>query len=64
MLDLEKKTIRVARHFLYEGNTAYSRQRLIDALTPYFEDAKINGGCYDYRIICDETNNTPDTIDR
>ena len=63
-LYLERKVFLAGRYFLYEGNTAYTRQRLIDTLTPYFEDAKINGGCYDYRIICDETNNTDDTIDR
>lgn len=63
-LYLEKKTYYAARYFLYEGNTAYTRQRLIDAITPYFENAKINGGLYDYRIVCDESNNTEDTIDR
>lgn len=63
-LYLEKKTYYAARYFLYEGNTAYTRQRLVDTITPYFENAKINGGLYDYRIQCDENNNTSDTIDR
>ena len=63
-LYLERKTFLHGKYFLYEGNTAYTRQRLIDTLTPYFENAKNKGGIYDYRIICDETNNTPDTIDR
>lgn len=63
-LYLERKVFLAGKYFLYQGNTAYTRQRLIDAITPYFEDAKTNGGCYDYRIICDETNNTEDTIDR
>ena len=63
-LYLERKTFLHGKYFLYEGNTAYSRQRLIDTLTPYFEHAKNNGGIYDYRIICDESINTPDTIDR
>ena len=63
-LYLERKTFLHGKYFLYEGNTAYSRQRLVDTLTPYFEHAKNNGGIYDYRIICDESINTPDTIDR
>lgn len=48
---------------MYEGNTAYTRQRLVDALEPYFKSAKVGGGIYDYRIVCDETINTPEVID-
>ena len=61
---LERQAYKVARYFVYEGNTAYTRQRLIDALDPYFKEAKAGGGIYDYRIKCDEGNNTPETIDR
>ena len=63
-LYLEKKTYYAARYFIYEGNTAYTRQRLVDTITPYFENAKINGGLYDYRIQCDENNNDESAIDR
>jgi len=49
---------------VYEGHTAYTRQRLIDALDPYFKEAKNNGGIYDYIIKCDDENNPPDVIDR
>jgi len=61
---LERQAYKVARYFVYEGNTAYTRQRLIDALDPYFKEAKAGGGIYDYKIKCDEGNNTPETIDR
>lgn len=63
-LRLERAAYQVARYFVYEGNTAYTRQRLVDALDPYFKEAKVKGGVYDYKIVCDESNNTPDTIDR
>ena len=63
-LRLERAAYKVARYFVYEGNTAYTRQRLVDALDPYFRDAKIGGGIYDYMIRCNEQNNTPDVIDR
>lgn len=55
---------KVARYFVYEAHTAYTRQRFVDAIDPYFKEAKVAGGLYDYKIICDESNNTPDTIDR
>lgn len=63
MLRLERATYKAMRWFLYEGNTAYLRQRVVDALDPYFKQCKIGGGCYDYVIKCDESNNTPETID-
>jgi hypothetical protein len=62
-LRLERAVFKNLRYFLYEGNTAYLRQRVVDAITPYFKEAKIKGGLYDYKIVCDESNNTPHTID-
>ena len=44
MLYLEKKTKQIARRFLYEGNTYYTRQRLVDKLTVIFQDCKDNFG--------------------
>jgi hypothetical protein len=63
-LRLERQAYKVSRYFVYEGNTAYTRQRLVDALDPYFKEAKAGGGIYEYKIKCDESNNTPETIDR
>lgn len=63
MLDLEKKTIRVARHFLYEGNTEWLRQQFVDQITPIFEDAVAGDGILDYAIKCDEELNTEQTIE-
>ena len=62
-LRLERQTYKVARYFVYEGNTAYTRQRLVDTLDPIFYQAKVGGGLYDYKIICDESINTPNVID-
>lgn len=63
-LRLERAAYQVSRYFVYEGHTAYTRQRLIDALDPYFKEAKNNGGIYDYIIKCDDENNPPEVIDR
>ena len=62
-LRLERQTFKVARYFVYEGNTAYTRQRLIDTLDPIFYKVKCGGGLYDYKIICDESINDANTID-
>lgn len=64
MCRLERSAWKVARYFVYETATAYTRQRLVDALTPYFKECKNGGGCYDYIIKCNEENNPPEVIDR
>lgn len=61
---LERAVGKALRWFLYEGNTAYTRQRVIDAITPYFRSAKVGGGLYDYKLVCDESNNTATSIDQ
>ena len=62
-LTLEKQTQALLKYFVFEPNTFSTRQRLIGALSPIFDKAKINDGLYDYTIVCDERNNTPDVID-
>lgn len=63
-LRLERAAYQTLRYFMYEPNNYFTRTQIIDVLTPIFEDAKVRGGLYDYRIICSEKNNTPEVIDR
>ena len=51
------------RSYVFEPNTFTTRQRLVGALLPIFDKAKLNDGLYEYEIVCDERNNTPDVID-
>jgi len=62
-LYLEKATKNIVRNFIFEPNTLLTRTRVVNTLTPIFENVKNTEGLYDYLIICDERNNTPDTID-
>ncbi len=62
-LALERPTKKASRFFVFDQNTEFTRQRLINTLTPLFERAKNNEGVYDYLIVCDERNNTPEVID-
>jgi hypothetical protein len=63
-LALEKSVQRSLRFFVFEPNTEFTRTRLKNTITPIFELAKNTEGLYDYLIVCDERNNTPDSIDR
>ena len=55
--------MRVAKYFVFESNTAVTRSRFVNTITPIFELAKNTEGVYDYLIVCDDRNNTPTTID-
>jgi hypothetical protein len=63
-LTLERATQSALRYFVFEPNTGFTRTRLINTITPIFETAKNTEGLYDYLIVCDERNNTPDVIDQ
>ena len=52
------------KYFVFEPNTFFTRNQVIAVLKPIFEKVKNQQGMYDYLIVCDERNNTPDVIDR
>ena len=62
-LNLEIATRDTIKFFIFEPNTLFTRTQVINTITPIFENAKNTEGLYDYLIICDERNNTPDVID-
>jgi hypothetical protein len=62
-LALERPTKRASMFFVFEPNDEFTRTRFVNTLTPLFEYAKQNRGLYDYLIVCDERNNTPQVID-
>jgi len=62
-LTLENQTNAVARNFVFEPNTLFTRTQVRNILTPVFDNAKNTSGLYDYLLICDERNNTPTVID-
>jgi len=62
-LALERPTKKASIFFVFEPNTEFTRTRFVNTITPIFEYAKNNQGVYDYLIVCDERNNTPEVID-
>jgi phage tail sheath protein FI len=48
---------------VFEPNTDFTRKRVKDTISPIFNYAKANQGLYDYMIVCDERNNTPEVVD-
>ena len=60
-----KKYIASSTRFLvFEQNTAETRNRFLSIVNPYLESIQQRNGLYAFRVVMDETNNTPDVIDR
>jgi|WetSurMetagenome_2_1015567.scaffolds.fasta_scaffold25493_2 phage tail sheath protein FI len=63
-LAIESEINDIAKYYLGEGNTTIKRTQFINDIAPVLENAKGNEGINDYKIVCDTTNNTTDSINR
>ena len=63
-LYLQKAVMNTVKYFVFEPNTLFTRTQVINVLRPIFEEVKNTQGMYDYLLVCDERNNSPDVIDR
>lgn len=61
---LEKAISTAVKYFLFEPNDEFTRLALINMIDPYLRDVKARRGLYDYEVVCDSRNNTPERIDR
>jgi hypothetical protein len=52
------------RYLVFENNTAATRNRFLSIVNPYLESIQQRQGLFAFRVKMDETNNTPDVIDR
>ena len=60
-----KKFIASSSRFLvFEQNTSATRRRFLNIVNPFLEQVQANSGLSAFRVVMDETNNTPDQIDR
>ena len=54
----------VSRGLLFEQNTITTRNRFLSAVNPYLESVVQRQGLYAYNVVMDDTNNTPEVVDR
>ena len=60
-----KKFIASSSRFLvFEQNTIQTRNRFLNIVNPFLERVQSQSGLNAFRVVMDDTNNTPDTIDR
>jgi len=61
---LEKAIATAAKFTLFEFNDAFTRASFVNLVTPFLRDIQGRRGVYDFAVVCDETNNTGEVIDR
>jgi len=62
-LTVEQALKRSAEAQLFELNDQVTRANFVNIVEPYLRDVQAKRGIYDFLVICDETNNTPDVVD-
>ena len=61
---LEKAISRASKRLLFEFNDEFTRQTFRSMVEPFLRDVQSKRGIYDFRVVCDRTNNTAEVIDR
>jgi phage tail sheath protein FI len=61
---LEKAISRAARFSLFEYNDQFTRAQFVALVEPFLRDVQGRRGITDFRVVCDDTNNTAEIIDR
>ena len=62
-ITLEKSIATAAKFSIFEFNDNFTRAAFVNMVDPFLRTIKGRRGIYDYKVVCDTTNNTPDIID-
>ena len=64
LLTVRKYIASTSKYLVFEQNTSTTRNRFLNIVNPYLESIQQRQGLYAFRVVMDETNNTPDVVDR
>jgi len=64
LITMKKFIASTSRYLVFEQNTSTTRNRFLNTVNPYLEAIQQRQGLYAFKVVMDETNNTPDVIDR
>lgn len=60
---LEKSISRAARASLFEFNDPFTQAQFVNLVTPFLRTVQGRRGIYNFSVVCNDTNNTPDVVD-
>ena len=63
-ITLEKAIATAAKYTLFEFNDTFTRSQFRNMVEPFLRDVQGRRGVTDFKVVCDDTNNTPEVIDR
>ena len=63
-LVIERAISRAARAVMFEFNDEFTRAEFVNVVEPFLREIRGRRGITDFRVVCDETNNTAEVIDR
>ena len=63
-ITLEKAIATAAKFMLFEFNDEFTRAQFRNMVNPFLRDVQGRRGITDFQVVADETNNTPEVIDR
>jgi len=64
MIKLKKFIASSSRFLVFEQNNVQTRKRFLNIVNPFLEQVQSQSGLTAFRVIMDDTNNTPDLVDR
>jgi phage tail sheath protein FI len=63
-LTMERAIAIAARNVMFEFNDEFTRAEFVNIVEPFLREIQGRRGITDFRVVCDETNNTPAVVDR
>ena len=64
LINLRKFIASASRFLVFEQNTVATRNRFLNIVNPFLTQVQSNSGLSAFRVVMDDTNNTPDVVDR
>lgn len=64
LIEIKKFFASTARYLVFEQNTAATRNKFLAIVNPYLESVQQRSGLYAFQVVMDDSNNTPDLVDR
>tara|TARA_R110002020_G_scaffold56402_8_gene156129 strand:- start:13689 stop:15449 length:1761 start_codon:yes stop_codon:yes gene_type:complete len=64
LIEVKRVIGQIGEGLLFEQNTAATRGRFLNQVNPFLESIQQRQGIFAFRVVMDDTNNTPDVIDR
>jgi phage tail sheath protein FI len=64
LIDLKSYISQIALNLVFEQNTIATRNQFLSQVNPYLESVQQRQGLYAFKVVMDDSNNTPDVVDR